>query len=284
MGHRKKDRLFEVIERRRLPGRALRRGRRRPARRHRSRDGRRPRRHGVRALGAALRASCRASASRPGRCFAGNAALLGCCDLIIATPDASIGMGGPAMIEGGGLGVVDADEVGPFDVQVRNGVIDIAATDEADAVRLARHALSFFQGPVAAWEAPDQRALRDVVPENRRRAYDVHRADRGHRRHRFDARAAAALRARNGHRAGAHRGASGRDRRQQPDAPRRRDHERRRGQGGAVPAALRGVPRCPSSSSATRPASWSAPTRKNGARAPREPAVPRGRARSPCPS
>src|ERR1019366_2619201 len=111
-----------------------------------------------------------------GRCFAGNAALLGCSDLIIATPEASIGMGGPAMIEGGGLGIVDADQVGPFDVQVQNGVIDIAATDEADAVRLARHALSFFQGPIAEWESPDQDALRDVVPENRRRAYDVHRA------------------------------------------------------------------------------------------------------------
>ena len=85
-------------------------------------------------------------------------------------------MGGPAMIEGGGLGVVDADQVGPFDVQVKNGVIDIAAADEADAVRVARHALSFFQGPVVDWETPDQQALRDVVPENRRRAYDVHRA------------------------------------------------------------------------------------------------------------
>src|SRR6185437_7457173 len=108
-----------------------------------------------------------------GRCFAGNAALLGCSDLIIATPDSSIGMGGPAMIEGGGLGVVEADAVGPFDAQVKNGVIDVAAADEADAVRVARQALSFFQGTLAGWEAPDQHALRDVVPENRRRAYDV---------------------------------------------------------------------------------------------------------------
>ena len=40
-----------------------------------------------------------------GRCFAGNAALLGCCDVIIATENSNIGMGGPAMVEGGSLGV-----------------------------------------------------------------------------------------------------------------------------------------------------------------------------------
>ncbi len=175
MGHRKKDRLFDVIERRRLPVVLFAEG-----------GGGRPG-DTDHAMVAGLDVMAFAQWARlsglvprigiaSGRCFAGNAALLGCSDLIIATPDASIGMGGPAMIEGGGLGVVDADQVGPFEVQMRNGVIDVAATDEADAVRLARHALSFFQGPVAAWEAPDQQALRDVVPENRRRAYDVHRA------------------------------------------------------------------------------------------------------------
>ena len=175
MGHRKKDRLFEIIERRRLPVVLFAEG-----------GGGRPGDTdqamvaGLDVMAFALWARLSGLVPRigvaSGRCFAGNAALLGCSDLIIATPDASIGMGGPAMIEGGGLGVVDADKVGPFDVQVKNGVIDIAATDEADAVRLARQALSFFQGPVTAWEAPDQRPLRDVVPENRRRAYDVHRA------------------------------------------------------------------------------------------------------------
>ncbi|WP_369244732.1 carboxyl transferase domain-containing protein [Streptomyces sp. R41] len=111
-----------------------------------------------------------------GRCFAGNAALLGCCDVVIATPDASIGMGGPAMIEGGGLGVYRPEEVGPLSVQVPNGVVDLAVPDEAEAVRVARQYLSYFQGTQATWEAPDQRLLRHVVPENRRRAYDMRTA------------------------------------------------------------------------------------------------------------
>jgi acetyl-CoA carboxylase carboxyltransferase component len=175
MGHRKKDRLFDVIERRRLPVVLFAEG-----------GGGRPGDTdqamvaGLDVMAFALWARLSGLVPRigiaSGRCFAGNAALLGCCDLIIATPNASIGMGGPAMIEGGGLGVIDADDVGPFDMQVRNGVIDIAAVDEADAVRLARQALAFFQGSVATWDAPEQVRLRDVVPENRRRAYDVHRA------------------------------------------------------------------------------------------------------------
>ncbi|MFC7258702.1 acetyl-CoA carboxylase family protein [Streptomyces lutosisoli] len=111
-----------------------------------------------------------------GRCFAGNAALLGCCDVVIATPDASIGMGGPAMIEGGGLGVYRPEEVGPLSVQVPNGVVDLAVADEAEAVRVARQYLSYFQGAQTSWEAPDQRLLRHVVPENRRRVYDMHAA------------------------------------------------------------------------------------------------------------
>ncbi|MEU9451989.1 carboxyl transferase domain-containing protein [Streptomyces sp. NPDC048277] len=114
-----------------------------------------------------------------GRCFAGNAALLGCCDVVIATPDATIGMGGPAMIEGGGLGVFRPEEVGPLSVQVPNGVVDVVAADEAEAVRVARRYLSYFQGGSGSWAAPDQRLLRRVVPENRRRAYDVRAAVAG---------------------------------------------------------------------------------------------------------
>ncbi|MFF0021882.1 carboxyl transferase domain-containing protein [Streptomyces sp. NPDC005496] len=111
-----------------------------------------------------------------GRCFAGNAALLGCCDVVIATPEATIGMGGPAMIEGGGLGVYRPEEVGPLSVQEPNGVVDIAVSDEAEAVRVARRYLGYFQGVTEDWEAPDRRLLRHVVPENRRRAYDVRAA------------------------------------------------------------------------------------------------------------
>ncbi|MGW5253777.1 carboxyl transferase domain-containing protein [Streptomyces sp. NPDC004012] len=108
-----------------------------------------------------------------GRCFAGNAALLGCCDIVIATPDATIGMGGPAMIEGGGLGVHRPEEVGPRAVQAAGGVVDVEAADEAEAVDVARRYLSYFRGPQESWEAPDARLLRHAVPENRRRVYDV---------------------------------------------------------------------------------------------------------------
>jgi len=108
-----------------------------------------------------------------GRCFAGNAALLGCCDVIIADESATIGMGGPAMIEGGGLGVFKPEEVGPVSVQAPNGVIDILVRDEAEAVSVAKKYLSYFQGPLKAWTAPDQRLLRRVVPENRLRVYDI---------------------------------------------------------------------------------------------------------------
>ncbi|APH00556.1 carbamoyl-phosphate synthase large subunit [Janibacter indicus] len=111
-----------------------------------------------------------------GRCFAGNAALLGCCDVIIATRDSTIGMGGPAMIEGGGLGVFAPEEVGPIEVQGSNGVVDVVVDDEAEAVAIARRYLSYFQGPRGDWSAPDQRRLRHVVPESRVRAYDVRRA------------------------------------------------------------------------------------------------------------
>ncbi|MDQ6748798.1 MAG: biotin carboxylase [Candidatus Dormibacteraeota bacterium] len=172
MGHKKKDRLFEVIRRLRLPTVFFTEG-----------GGGRPgdTDHaivaGLDTMAFALWARMSGIAPRigvaSGRCFAGNAVLLGMCDIIIATPEASIGMGGPVMIEGGGLGLVDADEVGPTDLHVKSGAVDLEAADEADAVRLARLALSYFQGRVAPAVAPDQAALREVVPENRRRAYDV---------------------------------------------------------------------------------------------------------------
>jgi acetyl-CoA carboxylase carboxyltransferase component len=108
-----------------------------------------------------------------GRCFAGNAALLGCCDVVIATADANIGMGGPAMIEGGGLGTFAPEEIGPIEVQVANGVVDIAVADEAEAVAVAKEYLSYFQGAVAEWAVSDQERLRSLVPENRKQIYDV---------------------------------------------------------------------------------------------------------------
>jgi acetyl-CoA carboxylase carboxyltransferase component len=114
-----------------------------------------------------------------GRCFAGNAALLGCCDAIIATSDSNIGMGGPAMVEGGGLGVFRPEEIGPAPVQHRNGVIDVLVENEAEAVAVARRYLSYFQGAVASFDAPDALALRDVVPENRLRVYDSRAALQG---------------------------------------------------------------------------------------------------------
>jgi acetyl-CoA carboxylase carboxyltransferase component len=114
-----------------------------------------------------------------GRCFAGNAALLGCCDVIIATADSSIGMAGPAMIEGGGLGRVHPDDVGPSSVQNANGVIDVLVADEAEAVAVAKRYLSYFQGRSPDWSSPDQDELRGVVPEDRLRVYDVRRAITG---------------------------------------------------------------------------------------------------------
>ncbi len=110
-----------------------------------------------------------------GRCFAGNAALLGCCDVIIATRNASIGMAGPAMIEGGGLGSFTPEQVGPTSVQGPNGVIDVLVEDEAAAVAMAKQYLGYFQGPVSDWQCSDPRELRQVIPENRLRVYDIRR-------------------------------------------------------------------------------------------------------------
>jgi acetyl-CoA carboxylase carboxyltransferase component len=173
MNHRKKDRLFVLIERLRLPVVLFAEG-----------GGGRPGDTDTAvvtgldteafALFGALSGLVPLVGVVSGRCFAGNAALLGCCDVIIATPDANIGMGGPAMIEGGGLGVFTPEEIGPLRTQVRNGVVDLVATDEADAVRTAKQYLSYFQGPTLAWSCADQELLRACIPEDRRRAYDVH--------------------------------------------------------------------------------------------------------------
>lgn len=173
-GHRKKDRLFELAERMRLPVVLFAEGGGgRPG------DTAAPSVSGLEVMAFALFG--RLSGLVPlvgivsGRCFAGNAALLGCCDVIIATEDASIGMAGPAMIEGGGLGKVAPDEVGPVSVQSANGVIDVLAPDDAAAVAAAKQYLSYFQGPVVDWECADQRELRAAVPEDRLRVYDVRR-------------------------------------------------------------------------------------------------------------
>ena len=108
-----------------------------------------------------------------GYCFAGNAAILACCDVIIATEDSYIGMAGPAMIEGGGLGTYHPTEIGPIDVQEANGVVDIRVADEAEGVAVAKKYLSYFQGSVENWQVPDQDELRHVVPENRKQIYDM---------------------------------------------------------------------------------------------------------------
>jgi len=110
-----------------------------------------------------------------GRCFAGNAAFLGCCDVIIATRGSNLGMGGPAMVEGGGLGVWAPEDIGPIDVQTANGVVDVVVEDEAEAVAVAKRYLSYFQGAVGEWSAADQTLLRDVIPADRLRVYDVRR-------------------------------------------------------------------------------------------------------------
>jgi len=170
--HAKKDRLFEVAEHYRLPTVLFAEG---GGGRPGDTDG-----SGVAGLDCwAFTFFARLSGLVPmvgittGRCFAGNAVLLGCCDVIIATEGSNIGIGGPAMIEGGGLGVFRPEEVGPMDVQVPNGVVDIAVKDEAEAVAKAKQYLSYFQGSVEQWEAPDERKLRFIVPENRLRYYDM---------------------------------------------------------------------------------------------------------------
>ena len=172
LGHRKKDRLFELIERMRLPTVFFAEG-----------GGGRPGDTDYPVVSAldtrAFALWARLSGVAPriavvaGRCFAGNAVIAGCSDLIVATENSSLGMGGPAMIEGGGLGRVDPDEVGPIAMQTGNGVVDVPVADEAEATAVTKRLLAYFQGPTEKWEAPGQEPLRKVVPERRRRAYDV---------------------------------------------------------------------------------------------------------------
>jgi acetyl-CoA carboxylase carboxyltransferase component len=108
-----------------------------------------------------------------GRCFAGNAALLGCADVIIATDDSTIGMAGPAMIEGGGLGVFKPEEIGPIAMQTKNGVVDVRVKDEAEAVHVAKKYLAFFQGKLEDFTVADQTTLRTSLPPGRRTAYKI---------------------------------------------------------------------------------------------------------------
>ncbi len=110
-----------------------------------------------------------------GYCFAGNAALFGAADLRIATKDSFIGMAGPAMIEGGGLGSFHPNQIGPAHQHTGNGVIDLLADNEAHGTHLAKQALSFCQGPIASFSHQDQQVLREAIPENRRMAYDPFR-------------------------------------------------------------------------------------------------------------
>jgi methylmalonyl-CoA carboxyltransferase 12S subunit len=172
IGHRKKDRLFELIERMRLPTVFFAEG-----------GGGRPgdtdypvvSALDARAfkLWAALSGLVPRIAIVKGRCFAGNAVIAGCSDLIVATEDASIGMGGPAMIAGGGLGDVPPDDVGPISMQAPNGVVDVVVADEAEAVAVTKRLLGYFQGVTPPGPAADQTRLRTMVPERARRAYQV---------------------------------------------------------------------------------------------------------------
>ena len=172
--HLKKDRLFEIAERRRLPVVLFAEG-----------GGGRP---GDVDMPIVAGLDCRAFALfaslsglvplvgiASGYCFAGNAALLGCCDVVIATEDSSIGMGGPAMIEGGGLGVHHPADVGPIDVQHAGGVVDLRAADEPEAVALAKRYLSYFAGPGEPGAVADQQLLCELIPEQRKRVYEVRR-------------------------------------------------------------------------------------------------------------
>lgn len=171
-GHQKKDRLFSLAERLRLPVVLFAEGGGgRPG------DTSAPAVSGLEVMAFALFG--RLSGLVPlvgvasGRCFAGNAALLGCCDLIIATEDANIGMAGPAMIEGGGLGRFAPEQIGPAPMHYASGVVDLLVADEAAATAAARRYLSYFWGPQEPGEAPDQALLREAVPEDRKKVYDV---------------------------------------------------------------------------------------------------------------
>ncbi len=170
--HRKKDRLFEIAKRWKLPVIFFTEG---GGGRPGDTDGMQVAGLDCLAFGlwADLSGIVPLVGINSGYCFAGNAAILGCCDVIIATENSNIGMGGPAMIEGGGLGVYQPSDIGPIDVQTQNGVVDILVKDEEEAVAVAKKYLAYFQGSIADWECEDQRKLRHLVPENRVRAYEV---------------------------------------------------------------------------------------------------------------
>jgi len=172
--HRKKDRLFDVAERLRLPVVLFAEG---GGGRPGDTDG-----LGVSGLDCwAFHDFARLSGLVPlvgitgGFCFAGNAALLGCCDVVIALEGSNIGMGGPAMIEGGGLGVHAPEAIGPTAVQFANGVVDVVVEDDAEAVAIAKKYLDFFQCGRSSFAAPPVEALRDAVPVDRKKPYDIRR-------------------------------------------------------------------------------------------------------------
>jgi acetyl-CoA carboxylase carboxyltransferase component len=172
VGHFKKDRMFELIERMGLPVVFFAEG-----------GGGRPgdTDHPVVsalqvrafALWAKLSGRVPRIAIVAGNCFAGNAVIAGCSDLIIATENSSLGMAGPAMIAGGGLGDVRAEDVGPVEMQAPNGVLDVVVEDEEQAVATTKRVLGYFRGTVDDWAGGDQTPLREAVPESSRRAYDV---------------------------------------------------------------------------------------------------------------
>ncbi len=171
-GHFKKDRMFELIERMRLPVVFFAEGGGgRPG------DSDHPVVSALQVRAFALWAKLSGHVPRiaivAGNCFAGNAVIAGCSDLIVATKNSSLGMAGPAMIAGGGLGDVRAEDVGPAAVQAPNGVLDLLVEDEEEAVAATRRLLGYFRGPIESWSAADQASLRDAVPESSRRAYDV---------------------------------------------------------------------------------------------------------------
>lgn len=236
IGHFKKDRLFELIERLRLPTVFFAEG-----------GGGRPGDTDYPtvssldvpafALWAKLSGLVPRIAVVKGRCFAGNAVIAGVSDLIIATEDTSIGMAGPAMIAGGGLGHIAPDDVGPISVQAPNGVVDVVVADEAEAVAVTKQVLGYFQGATAPGEAADQNALRTMIPERARRA--IPQTDhRNPGRHRLGDVLAGEVRTRDGHRAGPHRRPAGRHHRQQHHGDGRGDHRRCLRQGRPIPAVV----------------------------------------------
>lgn len=175
VNHQKKDRLFELAEKKQLPVIFYTEG-----------GGGRPGdtdMPGVSwldclafALFGRLAGSVPLIGINSGYCFAGNAALLGTCDFVIATENSNIGMAGPAMIEGGGLGTFAPTEIGPTKTHRTNGVIDLLVADEAEATSVAKTLLGMTQGRLTTWDAPDPEAARSAVPANRKHVYDMHDA------------------------------------------------------------------------------------------------------------